>query len=409
MLTTDKVIDRRIILEARTLCKTGYFVSIIAPVSRLSRKIYEKEPFELICVGDHQNGASAIKKNTNSIMLHHAFALFQKKFMHFNIHSRWIRSFFRAYILDIERFYTRFFLNEAYHANGDIYHVHDLQPLPSGWIAARKHKAKLIYDSHELFAEQDFLATEKKKWRLIESTYIAYADRVITINKSIAHELSNRYNISLPTVIRNCESKIQLDASPKTTDLKKTLNLPEKSRILLYQGGLTANRNLESLIEAMTFITNDCIVLVMLGNGDIKQKLIRASFKLGVSNRIFFIEAVPQDELLNITAQATLGIIPYLATCLNTFYCTPNKLFEFIAAGIPILVNNLPELKDIVETFHLGWVTDLSNSKKIAAKVEKILSNEIDIQHRQNNTKRAFKTVCWEVEEKKLISLYHNL
>jgi glycosyltransferase involved in cell wall biosynthesis len=411
MLTTDQKLDRRIILEARSLCRIGYPVTILAPPWHDAKEGYGHEPFDLVRIGNRMKGSSKGKNVAAPLRLYRLYHLLKKNSHFLQPHLHLIRSFFRGYVADIERLYFRLFFQHAVLAGGSVYHVHDPQPLAAGCYAADKVMARLIYDSHELFTEQEFLAAEKRKWSRIEGHYIQRADRVITINDSIACELTKRYGIRPPLVLRNCESRVQLEeaAGVNAFGLTKHLGLPGDARLILYQGGLIPNRNLENLIRSMTYVRDKRVALIILGNGELQGKLLRLVKGWDLGRRVFLIPGVPQEELLSITAQAALAIIPYTPTCLNTFYCTPNKLFEYIAAGVPLLVSNLPELRKIIENFDLGWVADLNTAQNTAAAIDCALSLEGDLKKRRENAARAFETLCWEEEEKKLIRLYEGL
>jgi glycosyltransferase involved in cell wall biosynthesis len=410
MLTTDQKLDRRIILEARTLCQLEYRVTILAAPWPEAKESYDHEPFDLVRIG---NGANEkVSWNFASpLTLYRIYDRLKKGGRFVQPYLHLLRSFFRGYVVDIERLYFRLFFQHAVQAGGSVYHVHDPHPLAAGGCAADKFMAKLIYDSHELFAEQEFLTAEKRKWRRIEGRYIERADKVITINDSIARELRRRYDIHHPVVVRNCESRVKWEKTARrdACGLARRLGIPGDARLILYQGGLIPNRNLENLIRSMIHVRDVCAVLIVLGNGELRGKLLRLVKRCHLGRRAFLIPGVPQKELLPLTAQAALGIIPYTPTCLNTFYCTPNKLFEYIAAGVPVLVSDLPELRKIVAAHDLGWVTDLTTPERIAEAIDGALRDERVLKKRRANAARAFETLCWEEEEKKLIEVYEGL
>ncbi|MBP1694918.1 MAG: hypothetical protein H6Q41_106 [Deltaproteobacteria bacterium] len=411
MLTTDQKLDRRIILEARTLCRVGYHVTILAAPWPEGKESYWSEPFDLIRIGNSRTGYSGNQRGAISLTVYRLYHWLRKRGPLVHPYIPLIRSIFRAYLSDLESFYIRLFIEEAISARGDLYHVHDLQPLAPGFLSAERLGAKLVYDSHELFVEQEFLPGEKRKWRQIEKKYIHHADRVITVNSAIAAVLEKRYSITRPFVIMNCESKRQRLGAlrAETSNLVRRLGLLSDARLLLYQGGLSPKRNLEILVHSIAYVRNPRVVLVILGSGELKGRLVELIKHFGLSRRVFLIPGVPQQDLLPITAQADLGIIPYAPTCLNTFYCTPNKLFEYIAAGVPVLVSDLPEVRKIVETHDLGWVADLTTPKKIAEAIDVALFDERVLKKRRENAARAFETLCWEEEEKKLIEVYEGL
>ena len=229
--------------------------------------------------------------------------------------------------------------------------------LPVATEIALRCGAKLVYDSHELYCEQELSKREKQCWQRIEKKYIQYCDSVITVNPSIASELERLYDIKSVNVIYNA---VSCSNQPRKLRLYHAVfALPPERKILLFQGGLSSGRHLESLIIAMRFVHNPVVDLVVMGDGQLRKKLELIANLNGVKQKVYFHPAVAPDKLLDYTQSADAGIIPYQPTCLNNYYCTPNKLFEFIAAGIPILASDLPEIRNIVTRNSIG-LTGLS-------------------------------------------------
>src|SRR5690606_2613093 len=127
-----------------------------------------------------------------------------------------------------------------------------------------------VYDSHELYSEQEFSGWERARWTEIEAKYIPHCDVVITVNQSIARELGRRYGVSRVRVIANAE---RVWSAPPARIFHGLYQLPEEKKVLLLQGGLSAGRNLEVLLEAMRYVRNPDVVLVFLGDGALLEKL----------------------------------------------------------------------------------------------------------------------------------------
>jgi glycosyltransferase involved in cell wall biosynthesis len=159
----------------------------------------------------------------------------------------------------------------------------------------------------------------------------------------------------------------------------------------------------------MRYVTNEHIVLVILGDGLLVRKLKKIAALQGLNARVYFHDAVPQNELLTLTASADAGVIPYQANCLNNLYCTPNKLFEFIAAGIPIIATDLPEIRNLVEGNSVGMVGDTSSPRAMAGLIDDFFSNERRFVYWKSQLALTRERVCWEQEEKKLVAIYEAL
>ena len=398
MLTTDRQVDRRILLEAETLEAAGHTVRIIAmPLDHQTR----------VPDGITRIGCEAETKGAESFALR--IYRHVRKYLPMNSPAmRSLKAVVWKYAFDQERFYLNLFVPAASKFQADIYMAHDLPVLPAAHLLSRRCNAKLVYDSHELFSEQEFSGYEKRKWAGIEAKYIRDCDAVITINPSIARELERRYGLHGVNVIYNAE-RTGGESPPKGTLFHDALGLAKDSRVLLFQGGLSAGRNLDVLVEAMARVNTPKLHLVFLGDGQYSEALRRIVSSRALEGRVLFHPAVPQSELLRYSACADAGIIPYQAICLNNYYCTPNKLFEFIAAGLPILASDLPEIRKIVQTHAVGQVGDLSTAETAAARIDDFFTDPQLLARWRDNAMAARHVVCWEREAEKLIAIFEAL
>ena len=313
--------------------------------------------------------------------------------------------------INLEEFYWLhyYYLHSALEEDADYIMCCDLPLLPAGVYVSKIKNIPLIYDAHELYPEQAIFEKEKRKfYSKVEAGFIKYPDLVITVNESIAEEMAKRYHITKPKVILNA-----LDA-PKSFDINKKYNyfreklpIKENQKIVLFQGGYSPNRNLELLVKSAKFIKNSDVVIVMMGFGDYEKKLKQIAKDDKILNKkVFFFPAVSQAVLLEYSASADVGIIPYPHVDLNSYYCTPNKLFEFIQAGLPIIANDSPELNKFIKENDIGFTKKIENEKDIA--------DMIDTYFKQNNNykKNILKVrskISWSVEEGKFIGMMKGI
>lgn len=400
MVTHDRKIDRRIIQEAKTLIHIGYDVTIIA--------------FPWDGEEDKDLGAIKVKRLTGGSEEKNAFAfikafyyLFRKQlFSHPRLMFK-LRNILNGYIIDIQKYFENYLLQLAIEENGDVYHAHDLPSLSSSYKAAKLNNALLVYDSHEIYCEQGYGKAETKRWRQVEADLIANADAVITINESAANYLKQKYKCKAPIVLMNKSEAIKNNTCEEKV-IHKKLGISEVKPILLYQGGIVASRNLDKLVLAMRDVESD-VVLVLLGEGLFKRDLLKLVKRHNLVNRVFFIDEVPQGELLKYTQSADIGVIPYLGDCLNNYYCTPNKLFEFIAGNIPILASSLPEVNKVVEGEGIGITTDFSNTNNIAEAIDRMINDKVAYSAYKRNLADIMQKYSWDYEGNKLIDLYSTL
>ena len=260
----------------------------------------------------------------------------------------------------------------------DVVQVHDLPALGAGVELAKAWRVPLVYDAHELYPEQRaFSSAQTRICSQAEARLIREADLVFAVNESIAAEMASRYGIAMPTVLLNAiDLDPSFDPDAHYDLLREKLGLSHRRRILLFQGGFSPNRNLEALVSAFRHVECPDVDLVMMGFGDFGEKLKARAKQAGLlGKRVHFLPAVPQSELLQHSASADLGIIPYPHVDLNSYYCTPNKLFEFIQAGLPILANDSPELNRFVRDNELGMTAKMSGPRRIAAAVDTAMTS----------------------------------
>ena len=248
----------------------------------------------------------------------------------------------------------------------DYIHIHDLRLVE---FAIRLKNffpgAKLIYDSHEL---TPFQQSNRKISSYIlrrERRAVRAMDTVITVNHSIAERMSELYGISKPRVLYNSQETLETSDPVPIEKLFCIAALPDSAVKVLFQGSLTPNRNLENLLKAFQMLP-ERFHLFVLGNGP-EEGVVRKF----ISPQIHFHNAVLQTDLQGVTGQATFGIIPYQATdCENNTLCTPNKLFEFMNAKLPVCSAELPEIRKILVQCGNGRCYPMGTPEEIAGAVE---------------------------------------
>jgi len=290
----------------------------------------------------------------------------------------------------------------------DTVHAHDLSTLPTAYVISILRDSYTVYDSHELFTETSTRSDEEQRfWVYVESNLITKADEVITVNKSISNELSNRYHIDLPKVILNCRKQRESDKLGRDDLLHQKADLDPEENIVLYQGGFSPNRGLETLIDASKWI--DDATVVFMGWGSVETELRNRVEELDLEDSVKFIGPAPQADLIKYTRGAEIGVIPYQFVGLNNYYTTPNKLFEYMTAGIAIVGSDFPELKRIIEGQSLGATFDPESSRDIAEKINSMLDDDQTLEEYQENAKAATEKYNWENESKKLKQIYNSL
>ena len=280
----------------------------------------------------------------------------------------------------------------------DILVSNDLDTLPACYCASKLRGKKIVYDSHEFFTEVPELVNRnfpKKVWLAIERIILPNIKLAYTVSESIADTYHKLYNIKMK-VVKNFPLY-----NYHTNDLTETNN---KQKIILYQGSLNVGRGLEQMIDAMQFIDNAHFKII--GDGDIVQQLEQQIKEKALEKKVTIKGRMPFQELPAETSKADLGIALEENIGLNYYYALPNKLFDYIQAGVPVLVSPFPEMQKIVNQYEIGTVYDHKDAKMLAQKIDEIFELKNRYQQWQRNTQKAAKDLCWEKQEETLINIY---
>ncbi|MFW6272652.1 MAG: glycosyltransferase family 4 protein [bacterium] len=290
-----------------------------------------------------------------------------------------------------------------YHRNTDIFHLNGLAVLPFGVFTRIifNRNLKIVYDAHEYETERNGHSMLEKKFRkFLERLMIKFADKVITVSESIAEEYQRLYKIKKPSLVLNCPDYKECINSDI---FRKQFNISNDKIIYLYQGAIGRGRGIENIIDAFK-TTDHSNVLVIMGFGSLENLAKQAAKDFP---NIFFQQAVPPDILLNYTSSADIGLCLIENTCLSYYYCAPNKLFEYIMAGLLVIVPDLYELSKIVKTNEIGVVIDKNTPESIKNALDSI--NNKDIQKFKKNTTKLKEVFNWEQQEKVLLKTYSEL
>ena len=282
----------------------------------------------------------------------------------------------------------------------DAVHCNDLNALPVGLlIKLLGRNVKVVYDCHEYETETNGLkGFEKTAKRWLERWLIRYADAVLTVSDSIAREYARLYAIPEPHLVLNCPSYVE---QVKHNLFRERFGIRSDQLVFLYQGGLSKGRGIEILLDAFAQRPDDRCVLVCMGYGPLESTVQAFAQRSAV---IFYHPAVDQKVLLNYTSSADFGILFYEDTCLNHRYCSPNKIFEYLMAGIPVLTSNLHEMRRLVETESVGLVATSNDPQGFVQALERAL--DMDTEEMRVSVRRVRQRYCWEEQEKVLRDVY---
>lgn len=280
--------------------------------------------------------------------------------------------------------------------------IHAIALLPLGVLLKYLYRATLVYDTHELETETNGgNGLRKKLAKFMEKSLIKKCDIVFVVSENIADWYAKEYNIKRPIVVKNAPRLID---SKKTNHFRENLNIKDNSIIVLYQGGLSKGRGVDLLLESFKQRDDDKVVIVFMGYGQLEEEIKIASKE---NNNIFFHPAVAPEIVLDYTSSADIGISFIENTCLSYYYCLPNKLFEYAMAGLPVIVSNMKEMRELVEKYEMGIVVEDDKIKSMNSAIDKIL--ESDIKQMKQNARRCAEENSWEQQEIKMIDEYKRV
>lgn len=256
-----------------------------------------------------------------------------------------------------------------------IYFATDLYSL-AAVISIADSDSKIIYDSREIFSALGTLQERTfKQFALsqLELYFSKKVDKFVVTGELDAEYLSSYFNVKKPFfVVKNYPSYRQ--SISNTNYLRNFFNIPKTKRIMLYQGVLLEGRGIVPMMKFLKL--TDKYVFCIVGDGKSKEKLQNLAKIWGIEDKVFFHPAVDYNNLYEITVSADIGISLIEPITFSYELALPNKLFEYLQAGLPVLISDLPAMKKEVETYNVGEIIPISlTAADIHSAVEKLEQN----------------------------------
>lgn len=375
--------DVRSMRAATTLQKEGFAVSIIDVIDK------PMQPDE---------------ENIDGIHLKHMVI----PGWHSSRRSQWLffvvalRTFFRSLIFLLR-------------SGADIYHATELNALPACCIAAVLRRKPLVYEAYELhipFPETAIVFWQRSAKLIMHllALILPCCAGVIATTPFYAREMQKHFHLKEISLVRNIPPYKKI---PKSDRFRDYLGLSQETKVALYHGRLQRNRGLDKLVRAAAFLEkNNILVLMGEGYGTTQKELEDLIASEGLEDRIRFVPRVPNyEDLLNWTASADIGLIPYTPDySLAVKLILPNKLFEYLMAGVPVLTTQLDAVKEIVLTYDVGQVVASIEPEAIGMAINTMLADDIALDRMRHNALMAAKDeLNWEKESLQLVHLYRNI
>jgi glycosyltransferase involved in cell wall biosynthesis len=306
----------------------------------------------------------------------------------------------------------------APHALPGVVHVHDLPLLRHGRWLADRWGAKLVFDAHEVYHQQDVLpAKARRRLDREERRLVPTLDLWFTVNEPIAAWYENRLGRRPRVLLNAAPPPPEAPEPPKAhgfsrgqaaASLHQRADLPTQTRIVLFQGWLSAERNIETLVRAAEHLPTGT-ALVVIGYGG-HEPALRAIADRLPDDRVRFLGQMSPAELATVTPGADLGVVPYLPIDVNHRLCSPNKFFEFVQTGVPVLAHNgLPFFEAMSRDHGVVLTCDMTDPASIAAAATAYLEDPAARERMRQACDRAAGLLNWDVEGAKLVAAYEEL
>ncbi len=283
-----------------------------------------------------------------------------------------------------------------------IYHAHDFTGLVIVALAGIWVRP-VIYDSHELYFGRplapltrhlSFVLQPIERWLARRST------RVIATTQARADEFVRSLQIDEPVIVRNAVDLRQPQAAAVAIQAHDRIKI-------IHSGWLIAGRHLRELVATLQFLPPN-ISVVLIGSGPLQESLETLAKQLNASDRLEIVGAILPEQMIRTLKQATLAAVLITDDYLSYYLSLPNKFFEAVAAGLPIIASPIPEVKHMIESYDIGVLCNPKDPQEIALAIQTALKPE-NFSRLQANVKRAQQDLNWEAEERKLIALYESV
>ncbi|SEE22400.1 glycosyltransferase family 4 protein [Jiangella alba] len=300
----------------------------------------------------------------------------------------------------------------------DAVHAHDMHVIGVAVRAAERARAAgrrlpVVYDAHEYVPGLSRYGPRTPRfiaaWAHHEREYIGRADRVVTVSPAIARTLRQRYRLDRePTVVINSPSMTELDGGD-VPGLRARVGLAADVPLLVYSGGVTKARGVETAVEALPSLPGVHLAVVSVPHIEIApvHQLRALAGRLGVADRVHFLDPVRPHEVVAFLSSADVGLIPILRYPSHEM-ALPNKVFEYAFAGLPVVTSDMPSLTEFMRQSGIGEVYRVGDAADLAAKVRAVLADPAPYRARLERPEFR-REVSWEGQAQHLRELYAGL
>ncbi|MDD3230426.1 MAG: glycosyltransferase [Oscillospiraceae bacterium] len=293
----------------------------------------------------------------------------------------------------------------------DVIQAHDHFTIRAASFLARKSGAQLAYDAVELpyaiteIADQALLQPLARGLLKRERSLLNNA-RIFTVSPGLAAAIKQNYRLPEPFVVRNCS----LSVPRSHLGIRNTLGLASSEKLIIYLNSILPDRGVRTILRAAESMPAH-IHFAFLGpkpNSDYFNEIKALCQSPTLVGRVHFPAQVKACDLSRYISSADIGVIATKGTDRNLRHCLPNRLFEMIMAGLPLVVSDIPDLTELIAQFNLGLSFEQDNPAALQRSLEKMLEDATREAFAKNALEASL-TLCWEKEGQHYVSELNKL
>jgi len=286
-----------------------------------------------------------------------------------------------------------------------VIYCHDLYCLQAGVMLKRRWGARLVYDSHEYYPYRHLLRSFTRVIGAYEASLVGHVDAYVTVSPQLGSELARVYGVEPVHAIPNVEP---VPEPRPPTPMSEMTGLAHGRLKVLYQGTFAEGRGLEEVLREWTGVDGTRIALFLRGpRNEWREGLERLAEELGLLGKsVYVLPPVLEKDLIAAAQEADIGLIPYKGDLPSYRFACPNKLSQYLHAGLAILANRIPFVEQTITRGRAGLCYDVGEPGSFARAVESLTGDRPTVERlRRNALEFAQNEYNWERYEDVLLAL----